>query len=55
MEIRKLNALRGLAALIVFFTHFSDITLWLDGALSGFLMAYPYLSKEFIWIGCHLF
>ncbi|TMO83128.1 acyltransferase family protein [Pseudoalteromonas spongiae] len=62
MEIRKLNMLRGLAALIVFFTHFSDITHWLDGALgggsgaygvmlffllSGFLMAYLYLGQDF--------
>ncbi|MBQ4847731.1 acyltransferase [Pseudoalteromonas sp. MMG005] len=62
MEIRKLNTLRGLAALIVFFTHFSDITHWLDGALgggagaygvmlffllSGFLMSYLYLNKAF--------
>lgn len=57
MEIRQLNALRALAALIVFFTHFSDVTNWLNGALgggagaygvmlffmlSGFLMAYLY-------------
>ena len=62
MEIRKLNTLRGLAALIVFVTHFSDITNWLDGVLgggagaygvmlffllSGFLMAYLYLDKGF--------
>jgi peptidoglycan/LPS O-acetylase OafA/YrhL len=62
LEIRKLNSLRGLAALIVFFTHFSDITNWFDGALgggsgaygvmlffllSGFLMSYLYLDKEF--------
>ncbi|MCF2909859.1 acyltransferase [Pseudoalteromonas sp. DL2-H2.2] len=62
MEIRKLNTLRGLAALIVFLTHFSDITHWLDGALgggagaygvmlffllSGFLMSYLYLDKDF--------
>ncbi|QTL34330.1 acyltransferase family protein [Pseudoalteromonas viridis] len=62
MEIRKLNSLRGLAALIVFLTHFSDITQWLDGALgggagaygvmlffllSGFLMSYLYLDKDF--------
>ncbi|OHU84915.1 MULTISPECIES: acyltransferase family protein [Pseudoalteromonas] len=62
MQIRKLNTLRGLAALIVFFTHFSDITNWLDGALgggsgaygvmlffllSGFLMSYLYLNQEF--------
>ena len=62
MEIRKLNTLRGLAALIVFITHFSDITNWLDGALgggsgaygvmlffllSGFLMSYLYLGQEF--------
>ncbi|PKG80621.1 acyltransferase [Colwellia sp. 75C3] len=62
MEVRKLNALRGLAAFIVFITHFSDITNWLDGMLgggsgaygvmlffllSGFLMSYLYLSQEF--------
>lgn len=62
MEIRKLNTLRGLAALIVFMTHFSDITHWLDGALgggsgaygvmlffllSGFLVSYLYLDKDF--------
>lgn len=62
MEIRKLNTLRALAALIVFFTHFSDITHWLDGALgggsgaygvmlffllSGFLMSLLYLDKDF--------
>lgn len=62
LEIRKLNALRGLAAIIVFITHFSDITNWLDGALgggsgaygvmlffllSGFLMSYLYLGQEF--------
>ncbi|WDE01325.1 acyltransferase family protein [Thalassomonas actiniarum] len=62
MEIRKLNTLRGIAAIIVFLTHFSDITNWLDGALgggsgaygvmlffllSGFLMSYLYLDREF--------
>ncbi|KZN30559.1 acyltransferase [Pseudoalteromonas luteoviolacea S2607] len=62
MEIRKLNTLRGIAALIVFITHFSDITNWLDGVLgggsgaygvmlffmlSGFLMSYLYLDKDF--------
>jgi peptidoglycan/LPS O-acetylase OafA/YrhL len=62
LEIRKLNTLRGLAAFIVFITHFSDITNWLDGILgggsgaygvmlffllSGFLMSYLYLSQEF--------
>ena len=62
MEIKKLNTLRGLAALIVFVTHFSDITNWLDGALgggsgaygvmlffllSGFLMSYLYLDRGF--------
>ncbi len=63
IEIRKLNSLRALAALIVFFTHFSDITNWLGGSLgggsgaygvmlffllSGFLMSHLYLDKEFI-------
>lgn len=62
MEIRKLNTLRGLAALIVFFSHFSDQTGWLNGALgggagqygvmlffllSGFLMAYLYMDRTF--------
>ncbi|WP_462174412.1 acyltransferase family protein [Pseudoalteromonas xiamenensis] len=60
MEIRKLNALRALAALIVFFTHFSDVSYWLSGRLgggagaygvmlffmlSGFLMAYLYCTQ----------
>lgn len=62
MEIRKLNSLRAIAALIVFLTHFSDITNWLGGVLgggagaygvmlffmlSGFLMSYLYLDIEF--------
>ena len=62
MHIRKLNSLRGLAAMIVFITHFSDITQWFDGALgggsgaygvmlffmlSGFLMSHLYLQKAF--------
>lgn len=62
MEIRKLNSLRALAALIVFITHFSDITNWLNGTLgggsgaygvmlffmlSGFLMSFLYLAKDF--------
>ncbi len=62
MEIRKLNTLRGLAALIVLITHFSDVTGWLDGKLggragqygvmlffllSGFLMSYLYFDKPF--------
>ncbi|XOV78465.1 MAG: acyltransferase family protein [Aestuariibacter sp.] len=61
MEIRKLNTLRGLAALIVFITHFSDATNWLGGILgggagqygvmlffllSGFLMSYLYFDRE---------
>ena len=58
MEIRKLNMLRGLAALIVVLSHFANDTGWLgnwagDGSgqlgvmlffiLSGFLMSYLYL------------
>jgi len=54
--------LRGLAALIVLITHFSDATGWLGASLggragqygvmlffliSGFLMSYLYLDKEF--------
>lgn len=61
-QIRKLNTLRGIAALIVFVTHFSDKTNWLNGVLggpagqygvmlffilSGFLMAHLYLDKAF--------
>ena len=54
--------MRGLAALIVFITHFSDVTNWLDGVLgvgagaygvmlffllSGFLMSYLYFERDF--------
>ncbi|MCG7537383.1 acyltransferase [Pseudoalteromonas sp. OOF1S-7] len=70
MEIRKLNSLRGLASIIVFVTHFSDITQWLDGALgggagaygvmlffllSGFLMSYLYLDKDYTPHGVKLY
>lgn len=62
MEIRKLNTLRGLAALIVLVSHYSKHTNWLStnlgaGAgqlgvmiffmLSGFLMSYLYIRKGF--------
>ncbi len=61
MEIRKLNMLRGLAALIVVVSHFSNNTNWLSASLgkgagqigvmlffilSGFLISYLYLGKE---------
>lgn len=49
MEIRKLNTLRGLAALIVFVTHFSDITNWLNGSLGGGSGAYAVLYAERIF------
>ena len=62
MEIRKLNTLRGLAALIVVVSHYSNATLIMGGllgfgggqfgvmiffVLSGFLMSYLYLGREF--------
>lgn len=60
-EIRKLNALRGIAALVVVVAHFSGATGWLGGypgkgagqlgvmvffVLSGFLMAYLYFERS---------
>jgi peptidoglycan/LPS O-acetylase OafA/YrhL len=60
MEIRKLNTLRAIAALIVVVSHFSNLTQWLGGypghgagqlgvmlffLISGFLMAYLYLDR----------
>ncbi|MEH6559636.1 MAG: acyltransferase [Oceanicoccus sp.] len=68
MEIRKLNMLRGLAALIVLFSHFSNSTQWLnaylgEGAgqlgvmfffiLSGFLMSYLYFERGFTRLHVH--
>ena len=63
MEIRKLNMLRGLAALIVVISHFSNITNGFFGGylgsgagqigvmiffvLSGFLMSFLYLDRSF--------
>ncbi len=62
MEIRKLNTLRGIAALIVVVSHYSNTSNLLDGALgkgagqfgvmlffilSGFLMSYLYMGREF--------
>jgi len=62
MEVRKLNALRGIAALIVVISHYSNTTSWLGGylghgagqtgvmlffLLSGFLMSFLYLAKPF--------
>ena len=62
MEIRKLNTLRGIAALIVVVSHYSNTSNLLNGALgkgagqfgvmlffllSGFLMSYLYMRKEF--------
>lgn len=62
MEIRKLNTLRGLAAMIVVIAHYSNHNNWLDSKLgsgagqlgvmiffmlSGFLMSFLYLQKEF--------
>jgi peptidoglycan/LPS O-acetylase OafA/YrhL len=67
-EIRRLNALRGLAAIVVLISHYSNETLWLDGALgrgggqvgvmlffvlSGFLMAYLYLERPFTAAGVY--
>lgn len=61
MEIRRLNTIRGLAAAIVFFTHFSDVTGWIGGIvggkagqygvmlfflLSGFLMSHLNMQKD---------
>jgi peptidoglycan/LPS O-acetylase OafA/YrhL len=62
MEIRKLNMLRGIAALIVAVCHYSNHTNFLNGMLgrgsgqigvmiffilSGFLMSYLYMKKKF--------
>lgn len=62
MEIRKLNTLRGIAALIVVISHYSNQSNLLNGVLgkgagqfgvmlffllSGFLMSYLYMGKEF--------
>lgn len=61
-EIKKLNSLRGLAAIVVLVAHFSGATGWLGGypgtgagqlgvmlffVLSGFLMSYLYLARSF--------
>lgn len=62
MEIRKLNSLRFLAAFIVFTSHYTNVTGMLNGTLghgagqmglmlffilSGFLMSYLYMKREF--------
>ena len=62
MEIRKLNTLRGIAALVVVVSHYSNDTNLLKGMLghnagqigamlffilSGFLMSYLYMERDF--------
>ena len=62
MQIRKLNSLRGIAAMIVVIGHYSNVTTLLGGVLghgagqfgvmlffilSGFLMSHLYLNKQF--------
>ena len=62
VEIRRLNTVRGLAALIVLVSHYTNATGWLGGyfgsgagtigvmlffVLSGFLMAFLYLHAPF--------
>jgi peptidoglycan/LPS O-acetylase OafA/YrhL len=62
MEIRKLNMIRAIAALIIMVSHYSNKTHLLDKALangagqlgvmlffvlSGFLMSYVYMNREF--------
>jgi peptidoglycan/LPS O-acetylase OafA/YrhL len=62
MEIRKLNSLRGFAAIIVIVSHYSNRTNLLNSILgsgagqigvmlffilSGFLMSYLYINKDF--------
>lgn len=64
MEIRKLNMLRGIAALIVVISHYSNQTNIFSGILghgggqfgvmlffmlSGFLMSYLYINQEFTY------
>ncbi len=67
-EIRRLNTLRALAAMIVLVSHYSNKTMWLGGVLglgggqigvmlffvlSGFLMAYLYLERPFSAVAVH--
>lgn len=62
IEIRKLNSLRAIAVLIVLVSHYSNSTNFLNGVLghgsgqigvmiffvlSGFLMSFLYLNKDF--------
>lgn len=47
MEIRKLNMIRGIAAIIVIVSHFSNGTKWLGGILGAGAGQFGVMLRKF--------